>query len=137
MTFLEFISTITFADLIQIFIAGTLFLTSLFSYLSLKENKRQVKLEILNDLIIEERGIKDKRALFDFYEYLTILTLDEKIDSDICYKYFGPKFLDVYFDFMNSGLFSDADERFSAHPYLTFLFNNLGLSIKWIGEINP
>jgi hypothetical protein len=131
-------------DLIQIIIASILLLTAIitgvFSYKSLKEKREQDKINLLNTIVAEERSIKIRNIknnliYFDFYEYLAILGYKGKINADICVKYFRNKFLDIYFDFMNCRLYKNAKERKKDYPYLTTLFNELGLSIKKVGFI--
>jgi len=143
------------SDIIQITIAiimlVTLVITSYLSFLSNRSNKESQKLALLNDLIKEERRIvevtnsykiykihssKEKELIsiehdhliFGFYEQLSIFLSYNTLNKLDCFRYFQPLIHEVYSRFMNSKL--SPEDRMMKYPFLTKLFNQLGLSIQ-------
>ena len=148
---------ISLSDWIQILIASIMLLTNIFTYLLIKNTRNNNRIRMFTDLVKEEREINKeinsynlhkinvakkgepklaqaRELLFNFYEYLAILLFRGEIDIELFYYYFNIRIGKVYLAFMNSSIISDIASRKMHYPYLSKLFNRLGLSIKKISH---
>ncbi len=146
---------INVSDLIQIVIAVIMCVSVYLSYRSIQNNSDLNKTQFFTNLCRDERIIqstlskrkgiiskqKDLRVkeklenesdeyLFDFYEYVAILVLRNKVNLDLFLDYFGSLIGVTYAKFMESKLFKDHKERVVFYPKLCKLFNRMDLSIE-------
>jgi hypothetical protein len=151
-------------DFVQIGIALTLLATGILSYISLRVIKSSGRIALFTKLIEEERKvnteinsyelhkIKDKgegehkhkqarELLFSFYEYLSILLFRKEIDVTLFYQYFRERISIVYLEFIADNChLKSFEERIRYYPFLSQLFNELGLSIERLSiakDIHP
>lgn len=153
-------------NILQVLIATIMLLstliTSYLTYKSIKSNEKHSKINNFTNLVKEDREIKHllfshynpkiassqntehlikyykegDNLVFSFYEYLSSLYFENRIDEDLFFSYFIRQLEDIYKDFMDSPLFENESDRKTKFPYLANLFTRIGLSIESFSEQN-
>lgn len=158
----EGFTSISLTNWIQILIAIVLLATAIFSYKLFRLVEKFNELKLFTSLMAEVRKInieifsyelphnprfylpkqlrdmnKAARLRLNFYEYLSIIIFKGEINTNLLLSYFGKKIPWAYFAFMDPhNDLGPWEQKTGDYPYLSELFNQLGLSVKDAKDIN-